>query len=49
VSGHSLVMDIFSRGAVLLEAEVKEFFNIESLSPASDRCVALVPLFLLHL
>ena len=38
VSGHTLVLDIFSRGAVMLEAEVKEFFDVESLTPATDRC-----------
>jgi hypothetical protein len=41
VSGHALVLDIFSRGAVMLEAEVKEFFDVDSLVPCSDRCARL--------
>lgn len=29
----------------MLEAEVKEFFNVESLSPSSDRCAYSFVLF----
>jgi hypothetical protein len=47
VSGHTLVLDIFSRGAVMLEAEVKEFFNVETLKPSSDRCVPMLIRFCL--
>ena len=49
MSGHTLVLDIFSRGAVLLEADLKDYYNVEHLTPASDRSGPLLCCFLTFL